>query len=76
MRVIVVSDTHRDFRTLLRIVDKHRQEAALFLHLGDGEQEVEDVKNLYPDLPITSVRGNCDFSWDNPTTRVVTAGNV
>lgn len=76
MRVIVVSDTHRDFRTLLRIVDKHRQEAALFLHLGDGEQEVEDVKNLYPDLPITSVRGNCDFSWDTPTTRVVTAGNV
>ena len=51
MRVIVVSDTHRDFRTLLRIVDKHRQEAALFLHLGDGEQEVEDVKNLYPSRP-------------------------
>ncbi len=76
MRVIVVSDTHRDFRTLLRIVEKHREEATLFLHLGDGAQEVEDIKALYPDLPIQGVRGNCDFSWGEPTTRAITVGNV
>ena len=39
MRIVVVSDTHRDFRTLLQIVEKHKGEAAYFLHLGDGEQE-------------------------------------
>ena len=76
MRIVVVSDTHRDFRTLLQIVEKHKGEAAYFLHLGDGEQEVEDVKALYPELPLLAVRGNCDFSGENPETRVVTAGNV
>ena len=76
MRIVVVSDTHRDFRTLLQIVEKHKGEAAYFLHLGDGEQEVEDVKALYPALPLLAVRGNCDFSGENPETRVVTAGNV
>ena len=76
MRIVVVSDTHRDFRTLLQIVEKHKGEAAYFLHLGDGEQEVEDVKALYPELPLLAVRGNCDFSGENPETRVATAGNV
>ena len=27
MRIVVVSDTHRDFRTLLQIVEKHKGEA-------------------------------------------------
>ena len=38
MRIIVISDTHRDFRTLHRIVEKHREEAAMFLHLGMGNR--------------------------------------
>ena len=58
MRIVVVSDTHRDFRTLLQIVEKHKGEAAYFLHLGDGEQEVEDVKALYPALPLLAVSGS------------------
>ena len=37
---------------------------------------MEDVKALYPALPLLAVRGNCDFSGENPETRVVTAGNV
>ena len=28
------------------------------------------------ELPLLAVRGNCDFSGENPETRVVTAGNV
>ena len=76
MRVIVISDTHRDFRTLRRIVEKHREEAALFLHLGDGEREVDEILALYPDLPIEMVRGNCDFASMLPDTKAVFAGNV
>ena len=37
MRVIVISDTHRDFRTLYQIVKKHREEAALCLHPSEQE---------------------------------------
>ncbi len=76
MRVVVVSDTHRDFRTLYRIVEKHREEAALFLHLGDGEQEVEDLRLLHPELPLLAVRGNCDGSAEEPGSRVASAGST
>ena len=76
MRVIVISDTHRDFRTLRMIVEKHREEAGLFLHLGDGEREVDDLMALYPDLPLEMVRGNCDFASMLPSSRVAVAGGV
>ncbi len=76
MRVIVIADTHRDFRTLYRIVEKHRQEAGLFLHLGDGEDEVSRIREMDPDLPLLTVRGNCDFSGESPESRVAMAGNT
>ena len=76
MRVIVISDTHRDFRTLRRIVDKHRGEAGLFLHLGDGAREIDDLLALYPDLPFEAVRGNCDFASRWPITHVTMAEDV
>lgn len=76
MRVIVISDTHRDFRTLRQIVEKHREDAGLFLHLGDGEREVDDLLALYPNLPLKAVRGNCDFASMLPETETVFAGDV
>ena len=76
MRVIVISYTHRDFRTLRRIVDKHRGEAGLFLHLGDGAREIDDLLALYPDLPFEAVRGNCDFASRWPITHVTMAEDV
>ena len=76
MRVIVISDTHRDFRTLRPIVDKHRGEAGLFLHLGDGAREIDDLLALYPGLPLEAVRGNCDFASRWPVTHVTLAEDV
>lgn len=76
MRVIVISDTHRDFHTLLRIVEKHKDEAGLFLHLGDGERELDDLLAVYPNLPLQAVRGNCDFASMLPETAVAFAGDV
>lgn len=35
MRILVVSDTHGDFRTLRKVVDAH-QEADIIVHCGDG----------------------------------------
>jgi len=36
-------------------------EAEMFLHLGDGENEVDDLRALYPQKQIVFVRGNCDL---------------
>lgn len=76
MRIIVISDTHRDFSVLQRIVDKHRREADLFLHLGDGERECDDLLAIDPNLPLLAVRGNCDLASIAPVSRVVAAENV
>ncbi|MFR9189453.1 MAG: metallophosphoesterase family protein [Anaerotruncus massiliensis (ex Togo et al. 2019)] len=61
MRLIVTSDTHRDFHSLRRLVEMHRASADIFIHLGDGAQELEQAIALYPDCKWLSVRGNCDF---------------
>lgn len=76
MRIIVVSDTHRAFRPFHDIVQKHREDAGLFLHLGDGEREVDEIKELYPDLPVRNVRGNCDMLSMAPVVDIFEAGGV
>ena len=61
MRIIVISDTHRNFSVLHDIFERNLG-AELFIFLGDGERELEDIKSLYPDKRILNVCGNCDFS--------------
>lgn len=59
-RVVVFSDSHGDYDALERIMEHHKDDAQLFIHLGDGEQELEYLRFVYPEKKILSVRGNCD----------------
>ena len=63
-RLIVVSDTHGSFSPFYQIITDHLRDCDLFVHLGDGRREVEDVLALHPDLPLVALRGNCDFCCD------------
>ena len=63
MRIIVMSDTHRDFRAIQELIKKHRK-ADIFIHLGDGLSEFEQIMDLYPEYKYLSARGNCDFGVD------------
>ena len=60
MRIVVFSDSHGNFDTLCCVV-LLEPEAEVFLHLGDGESEVDDLRTLYPQKRILFVRGNCDL---------------
>ncbi len=62
IKIIVISDTHRDFDALYNIVSENIR-ADLFIHLGDGENEYDDVRNIYPEKAFLFVRGNND--WGN-----------
>ena len=66
MRIIIVSDTHRQFFPLLNLIESHLSDVDHFIHLGDGLQEFEDVENLYPEKHFYSVPGNCDFGYNDP----------
>ena len=70
MRIIVMSDSHRNFRNVLRVVDRH-PDADLYIHLGDGEREFESVQDLYPDRRYLWVAGNCDFGSDTASSDLV-----
>lgn len=76
MRIIVLSDTHRRFHHFYDIVKKHQKDAQLLIHLGDGRREVEEILDLFPELNLVCVRGNCDLGSMLPETQVVAAENV
>lgn len=75
MRIIVVSDTHRDFFVLKEIVEQNTN-AELFIHLGDGENELRDVQTLFPERVFLFVRGNCDYASMAKTVDTVSVGEA
>ena len=62
MEIVVISDTHGNFDILYDIVSRKRC-ADMFIHLGDGEREYYDVRNLFPEKALLFVKGNND--WEN-----------
>ncbi len=73
MKIIVVADTHKDYKKYKAIVEKN-SDADLFIHLGDGEHEYIDVKNEFPEKNFIFVQGNCDFG-NYKLSEVVEAGD-
>lgn len=71
MRILVVSDTHRDAYALQKAVDA-QPNAQVIIHLGDGADEAEDLTWMYPKKQLLVVRGNCDFSSNAPIQGLVT----
>ncbi len=67
MRIIVISDTHRNYAALESIVQRNLG-ADLFLHLGDGEYELDLVLSRFPELQARTwhIRGNCDYGSCSP----------
>lgn len=75
MRLVVFSDSHRiNITDMLTIIEEENPDAVL--HLGDLVADVEDIRNVYPDLQVYNVRGNNDWNVDAPDSMVVCAGQV
>lgn len=70
MRILVVSDTHGDMHTLLKAVNA-QPKAEIIVHCGDGDEQVQMLKQLYKDKMIVGVRGNCDWSSWLPATETL-----
>ncbi len=70
MRIVVLSDTHGRIRNFEKIYRK-QPGADLFLHLGDGNAEVEMMRGEHPNSAFVTVRGNCDFGSDEPDEKLM-----
>lgn len=65
MILYVFSDSHGSLHEMLDIIQTHPPDA--ILHLGDGMAQAEDLRALYPQIPLYNVPGNCDFSSSIPS---------
>lgn len=74
MRIVVISDSHRANGNLFEIVEKHMDTADLFIFLGDGEDDFDEVLMLYPNLKYERVAGNCDWYSTHPLYKEITFG--
>ena len=72
MRILVLSDTHGDARSLMRALQQ-QPNVEMIIHCGDGRAEVEDLQKVVKDIPIVPVRGNCDWCSALPPTQVIEA---
>lgn len=71
MRILVVSDTHRDQYSLEQAILR-QPKAEVVVHLGDGEDETELVKRKFPEKMFLQVRGNCDWGSSLPADGEIT----
>lgn len=63
MRIIVISDTHGNYDAL-ETVFLRNSDADWFIHLGDGERELDSFITYNPafERKIIHVAGNCDYN--------------
>ena len=72
MKAIVLSDSHRDFSSILRAMEQEKGITHI-IHAGDVQKDVDDICDLWQNLPCISVLGNNDFGvWGEPTRREFT----
>ena len=64
MKIIVVSDSHGRIQPLEKIITEIY--ADLYIHLGDGERELDDICLANPDKQVYHVHGNCDLGSFSP----------
>lgn len=62
MRILVLSDSHRSSSVLKKIIEKHSDIKNIFF-LGDNTDDIEIMKDCFPDRKFYIVSGNCDFSF-------------
>lgn len=64
MKLLVFSDSHGETGPMLRAAREKRPDA--LAHLGDHTRDALALRRAFPELPLWSVRGNCD--WDDRRT--------
>lgn len=68
-----MSDSHGNYRVLEDILLRN-PDAYMFIHLGDGERELDRLVTLNPTLNVRHVAGNCDAASLSPNTDIAVVG--
>lgn len=68
MKILVFSDSHGAMGKMVEAMEHERPHHVFFL--GDHYRDGIELSQLYPDIPMDIVRGNCDWG-KGPDLRVV-----
>ena len=71
MRAVVISDSHGDYTNVRRILLSQSKAEVVFF-CGDGIDELETLKNSFPEKMFIMVKGNCDWGKKYQTTEFFT----
>lgn len=70
MKLLILSDSHRSLSGMYRAIDAHQPQQVI--HLGDLEEDAQEVAQAYPRLPFCTVPGNCDGWTTSPLKKQIT----
>ena len=74
MKAAVFSDTHGSIALCLEAVRRCRPD--VIIHLGDYDRDAAAIHEVFPELPMYSVCGNCDIAPIAPARDTVQLGPV
>ncbi len=74
MRAAVFSDTHSNTALMREAVRRIRPD--VIIHLGDHDRDTQCLRTEFPEIPLYSVCGNCDFYPMAPEKDIVPLGPV
>ena len=60
MKIIIFSDSHRQFSSMMQAIETESP-VDWIIHAGDVQSDIDDLKIMYPNVPIAEVKGNNDF---------------
>ena len=65
-KIYIFSDTHKNINGCINILTNAGKIDAI-IHAGDHADDAYDLHSIFPDIPMYSVRGNCDYFSNEPT---------
>ncbi len=75
MRLLIVSDSHGDYKSIMAVLRLLGRSVQGLVHLGDGSGDVRDAfRTGVPVIPYWGVKGNVDSDSKVPLFRQIEAG--
>lgn len=69
MKILVLSDSHGNVSNMVAAVEQTAPR--MIFHLGDCWRDAEKLHDLFPDIPLEQVPGNCDHRPSEPSERLL-----
>lgn len=73
MKYLVLSDSHGSVENMARAVELVAPQG--IIHLGDCWRDADELRSLFPHLPLEQVPGNCDLGRFEPLERILILGD-